>query len=184
MQKTRCAWVTSDPEYIQYHDNEWGHPLLDSLKLFELLNLECMQAGLSWITILKKREAYRRAFANFNPDIIAKYDEAKISELLQNSGIIRNRLKINAIINNAKAYLNLYTKKIDFSEYIWSFVNYEPIINNWPTQTEVPTTTPLSDKLTKSLKKHGFKFVGSTTCYAFMQAAGLVNDHTTDCFCR
>lgn len=182
--KERCLWAESDPLYQKYHDEEWGFPLVDEEKLFELFVLETMQAGLSWITILKKRENYRNAFDQFNPEKIARYTEKRAEKLLQNPGIIRNRLKIKAIIENAKAYLALKKAGINFSDYIWSFVDGKPIQNSWKTHSEIPAKTPISDALAQDLKKRGFKFVGSTTCYAFMQAAGLVNDHLQTCFCK
>ncbi len=179
----RCAWVSEDPIYIAYHDNEWGIPLYDDQKLFELLILEGVQAGLSWITVLKKRENYRIAFEKFNAKKIVRYDEAKIAELLTNPGIIRNRLKINATVKNAHAYLEIKQHYPSFSEYIWQFVG-DPIQNKWKTSKEVPSQTDISDRMSKDLKQRGFTFVGSTICYAFMQASGMVNDHTLDCFCR
>ena len=180
---TRCQWVNDEPIYIDYHDNEWGQPVYDDQRLFEFLILEGMQAGLSWITVLKKRENFRKAFDQFDPKKIAAYDQRKITELLNNAGIIRNRLKIAASIQNAKAYFKLKTEKESFSNYLWSFVEGAPIQNRWQTFSEVPATTTLSDQLSKDLKARGFKFVGSTICYAFMQAVGMVNDHTKDCFC-
>lgn len=182
MTNNRCRWANSDPLYIDYHDNEWGKPLYDDQQLFEFLMLEGMQAGLSWITILKKRPAYREAFDNFNAKKIIDYDADKVASLLQNPGIIRNRLKVNAIINNAKCYLDI-KKSMSFRDYIWQFVDNKPIINQWSNINDIPATTLISDHMAKNLKKKGFKFVGSTICYAFMQAAGLVNDHVTDCFC-
>jgi DNA-3-methyladenine glycosylase I len=182
--KTRCAWVNDDPLYIAYHDHEWGIPLYDDQKLFELLLLEGAQAGLSWITVLKKRENYRKAFDKFNAKKIARYDQDKINELLANAGIIRNKLKINAFIKNAQAYLKIKQEYNSFSDYIWQFVDGKPIKNNWKNFKELPSKTDISDKMAKDLKKQGFTFVGSTICYAFMQASGMVNDHTLDCFCR
>tara|TARA_Y100000588_G_scaffold376580_1_gene454565 strand:- start:5 stop:598 length:594 start_codon:yes stop_codon:yes gene_type:complete len=182
--KKRCAWVTQDEIYINYHDNEWGRPIYDDHKLFEFLILEGMQAGLSWLTILKKRNEFQQAFHQFKPEIIADFKEKDVEKLLQNKGIIRNRLKIQAAINNAQAYLHLKThKKITFSDYLWAFVDNKPIMNNWRQMSEVPTSTDISMDLSKDLKKNGFKFVGHTICYAFMQAVGMVFDHTTDCFC-
>lgn len=178
----RCAWSTDDPLYIDYHDHEWGVPVYDDQKLFEMLILEGAQAGLSWITILKKRENYRQAFDRFDPEIVAQYDETKISELLQNEGIVRNRLKINAAVVNAKAFLQIQKEFGSFHSYIWQFVGGQPIVNHWSSLKEVPASTKESDTMSKDLKKRGFKFVGSTICYAFMQATGMVNDHTTDCF--
>lgn len=180
--KTRCIWVSDDPIYIHYHDNEWGVPLFDDRLLFEFLNLEGAQAGLSWITVLKKRENYRKLFDHFDPVKIAKYNAKKIETLLQNPGIIRNRLKVEATISNAKAYLNLLEEWDSFSEYIWHFVEGKPIQNHWKQGKKIPATTRISDNMSKELKKKGFKFVGSTICYAFMQAVGMVNDHTVDCF--
>lgn len=179
----RCGWVNQDPLYIDYHDHEWGVPVYDDHLLFEYLNLEGAQAGLSWYTILKKRENYRKAFDNFEAKKIIQYDEKKIAELLQNEGIVRNKLKINAVVTNARAYLAVVEEFGSFSSYIWSFVNGEPIQNRFKNLSEVPTTTEISDKLSKDLKKRGFKFVGSTICYAFMQAVGMVNDHIETCFC-
>ncbi|MBM7663069.1 DNA-3-methyladenine glycosylase I [Bacillus mesophilus] len=179
----RCGWVTADPIYIDYHDHEWGVPIYDDRLLFEFLNLEGAQAGLSWITILKKRENYRKAFDGFNPEVIVNYDEQKIEELLQNEGIVRNRLKVNSVISNAKAYLKVVDEFGSFSSYIWSFVGGKPIENHFLSLDEVPATTPISDQFSKDLKKRGFKFVGSTICYAFMQAVGMVNDHIVTCHC-
>ena len=179
---TRCSWSTADPLYIQYHDKEWGTPIYDERSLFEFLMLEGMQAGLSWITILKKRENYRNAFDHFNAELISQYDENKVAALLQNEGIIRNRLKVRAIISNAKAFLEVKKEWGSFSKYLWHFMGEAPLQNHWKNSNEVPATTPISDAMSKDLKKRGFKFVGSTICYAFMQAAGMVNDHTTDCF--
>ena len=184
MELTRCDWVNDDPLYIAYHDEEWGKPLYDDRKLFELLMLEGMQAGLSWYTVLKKRERYREVFAGFDPEIIVHYDEVKINELMNDPGIIRNRLKIDSIIRNAGVYLQICEEHGSFANYLWSFVGGEPIINHWKTRAEVPATTPLSDTMSKALKKKGMKFVGSTICYAFMQASGMVDDHTENCFCR
>ncbi|TCP31739.1 DNA-3-methyladenine glycosylase I [Scopulibacillus darangshiensis] len=179
----RCEWVTDEPIYISYHDKEWGRPLYDSDKLFEMLCLEGMQAGLSWITILKRRENYRQAFDHFQADVIAKYTEEKVNQLLQDKGIIRNRRKIEAIINNAKVYLEVRKEYGNFSDYIWSFVDGKPIINAYEKHEDVPAFTELSKAMSKDLKKRGFKFVGETICYAFMQASGMVNDHLIDCFC-
>jgi DNA-3-methyladenine glycosylase I len=179
----RCTWTADHPLNIEYHDKEWGVPIYDDQKLFEFLILEGAQAGLSWITILKKRENYRQSFDNFNPKKIANYDAKKIEELLKNPGIIRNKLKINATVQNAKIYLQLMKEeKNGFSKFIWSFVDGKPIQNKWKSLKDVPAKTDISDKMSKELKKKGFKFVGSTICYAFMQAVGMVNDHTVDCF--
>lgn len=180
----RCKWASNDPLYQQYHDEEWGVPLYDDRMLFEFLMLEGAQAGLSWITILRKRENYREAFDQFDAEKIARYDEEKRQALLANPGIIRNRLKVGAFIHNASVYLDLVEKHGSFRDYIWQFVDGKPKINHWRTSQEVPATTPTSDLMSKTLKKAGFKFVGSTICYAFMQATGMVNDHTTDCFCH
>lgn len=180
---TRCAWAGNNDElYRRYHDEEWGQPLHDEQKLFEMLVLEGMQAGLSWITILRKRENFRRAFDNFDIDKILQYDEAKIEALLQDSGIIRNRLKIQAVICNARAFRAVQAEFGSFDAYIWGFVDHKPIINRWKTLAEIPAKTELSDKISKDMKKRGFKFVGSTIIYAHMQATGMVNDHTVDCF--
>ncbi len=179
----RCGWVTQDPLYIDYHDHEWGVPVYDDRTLFEFLTLEGAQAGLSWYTILKKRENYRRAFDNFEPEKIVAYDEKKIDELLQDEGIVRNKLKIQAVIANAAAYLQVVEEFGSFREYIWSFVGGKPIQNHFASLNEVPASTEISDKMSKDLKKRGFKFVGSTICYAYMQATGMVNDHITSCDC-
>ncbi|NVK10201.1 MAG: DNA-3-methyladenine glycosylase I [Tenacibaculum sp.] len=180
--KKRCFWVSDDPLYIEYHDNEWGVPVYDDDKLFEFLMLETFQAGLSWITILKKRENFRKAFDNFDYKKIAKYSEDKYEELLQDAGIIRNKLKIKATITNAQLFIKVQEEFGSFSKYIWDFTNGKPIINKFKKREEVPATTELSDAISKDLKKRGFKFVGSTVIYAHMQATGMVNDHTTDCF--
>lgn len=180
--KTRCGWVNSDPIYIDYHDHEWGVPIYDDQLLFEFLILEGAQAGLSWITILKRRDNYRACFDNFDAEKIARYTPKKIEKLLQNPGIIRNRLKVNAVVINAKVYLAIKNEFNSFSDYIWQFVDGKPIQTKRLGLNEVPATTAISDKMSKDLKKRGFKFVGSTICYAFMQAVGMVNDHTQDCF--
>lgn len=180
--KCRCAWPGEIPIYIDYHDNEWGRPVHDDRKLFEMLILEGMQAGLSWITVLKKREAFREAFDNFDPHKVAAYDDAKIEELMNNEKIIRNRLKINAAITNAKLFLETAEKHGSFDKMIWSYVDNKPIIGHLKELEDMPATTPLSDKISKDLKKLGFKFVGSTIMYSFMQAVGMVNDHITKCF--
>lgn len=181
--KKRCSWVNvNEALYCAYHDNEWGVPIYDQRLLFEFINLEGMQAGLSWITILKKRENYRDRFANFDAEKISRFTRQKMESLLKDPGIIRNRLKVEAIINNAKALLNLQQKDINFSDFIWEVVDGEPIINHWKTSKSVPTSTNISDQLAKRLKQVGFKFVGTTICYAFMQAVGLVNDHTINCY--
>jgi DNA-3-methyladenine glycosylase I len=177
----RCPWAKSDL-YIQYHDSEWGVPIHDDRLLFEFLILEGAQAGLSWETILKKRENYRKAFDRFDPAVVAKYEQTKVSGLLADPGIVRNRLKIAAAIQNAKMYLAVQDEFGTFDAYVWRFVNHEPKQNAWKSIKEVPGTTPESDAMTKDLKRRGFKFVGSTICYAFMQAVGMVNDHLVKCF--
>ncbi|MDX1498173.1 MAG: DNA-3-methyladenine glycosylase I [Salinisphaeraceae bacterium] len=182
MTPTRCGWCTSDPEYIHYHDKEWGVPLHDDQQLFELLILEGAQAGLSWLTVLKKRPAYREAFEGFDPATVAKYTDKDVQGLLGNAGIIRNRLKIQSAIRNAKAFLNIQDEFGSFADYWWGFVDGQPIQNHWRSLKEVPAKTELSDQISKDLKKRGFNFVGSTIIYAYMQSSGLVNDHTTDCF--
>jgi DNA-3-methyladenine glycosylase I len=179
---TRCAWSQSDPLYVAYHDNEWGVPLHHDHTLFEFLVLEGMQAGLSWITILRKRENFRKAFDNFDPNRVAGYDESKVAELLSNAGIIRNRLKILAAIQNAKAFQVVQREFGSFDAYVWQFVGGKPKQNTWKTLKEIPPKTLESDAMSKDMSKRGFKFVGSTICYAHMQATGMVNDHTTDCF--
>jgi DNA-3-methyladenine glycosylase I len=178
----RCQWVNTDPLYIAYHDREWGVPEHDDRKLFELLILEGAQAGLSWYTILKKRENYRKAFDKFNAKKIAAYDRKKIKQLLADDGIVRNRLKIAATIQNAKAFLAIQKEFGSFDKYIWQFVGGAPKINAWKSLKDIPPTTPESDAMSKDLQKRGFKFVGSTICYAFMQAVGMVNDHVVGCF--
>lgn len=180
--KTRCAWVSDDPIYIDYHDKEWGKPIYDDRLLFEFLMLEGAQAGLSWLTILKRRENYRFCFDDFKAEKIANYDAHTYKKLLANPGIIRNRLKIQSVMTNAQAYLSIKQEFRNFSDYIWQFVDGKPIQNHWKSHKEVPANTALSDKMSKDLKKRGFKFVGTTICYAFMQAVGMVNDHLTDCF--
>ena len=178
----RCAWAGSDKLYRSYHDLEWGVPVHDDRLLFEFLVLEGAQAGLSWITILRKREAYREAFAGFDPAAVAAFDEHRQAELLMNAGIVRNRLKISSAISNARAFLKIQEEFGSFDSYVWRFVDGRPIGNRWGTLGEVPASTPVSDALSRDLKKRGFRFVGSTICYAFMQAVGMVNDHTTDCY--
>ncbi len=181
--KKRCSWCeNSFDDYIKYHDEEWGIPVHEDKKHFEFLVLESAQAGLSWATILKKREGYRRAFADFDAEKVAKYSSEKVEELIKDPSIIRNRMKIEATINNAQRFLEVQQEFDSFDKYIWQFVNEKPIINQWKTKEEVPVTTKESDAFSKDLKKRGFKFVGSTTMYAHMQAIGLVNDHTIDCF--
>ncbi|WP_370088351.1 DNA-3-methyladenine glycosylase I [Ekhidna sp.] len=181
--QTRCTWCANSFEkYVRYHDEEWGVPVHDDKKHFEFLVLESAQAGLSWATILKKREGYRKAFADFDVKVVAEYGPGMVEDLLQDASIIRNRLKIEATINNAKRFIEVQKEFKTFDNYIWQFVGGKPIINQWKTMKEVPVTTKESDQLSKDLKKRGFKFVGSTTMYAHMQAIGLVNDHTVDCF--
>ncbi|MCL2580338.1 MAG: DNA-3-methyladenine glycosylase I [Oscillospiraceae bacterium] len=182
-EKFRCPWPGDDPLYIAYHDNEWGRPVHDDQKLFEFLFLEGMQAGLSWITVLRKRESYRLAFDGFDPHKIALYDEAKAEELMQNPGIIRNRLKIKSAAVNARLFLETQQKYGSFDKFIWGYLDGgKPIVNRFEHMDEIPATTPLSDKISKDLKKMGFKFVGSTIIYAFMQATGMENDHLVGCF--
>ena len=179
----RCGWVPEDKEiYVKYHDEEWGVPLHDDQKLFEFLILEGFQAGLSWLTILNKRENFRKAFDNFDAQKIARYNQDKISELMNNAGIIRNKLKINAAVTNAKAYLDIVEKHGSFDSYIWQFTDGKPIINKFKSWKDIPASTELSDNMSKELNKWGFKFRGTTICYAFMQAVGMVNDHEVDCF--
>ncbi|EDM43647.1 DNA-3-methyladenine glycosylase [unidentified eubacterium SCB49] len=182
MTKTRCGWCGTDPLYVAYHDTEWGVPVKDDELLFEFLMLETFQAGLSWITVLKKRENFRKAFDNFDYKKIAKYSEEKQQELLQDPGIIRNKLKVKATITNAQAYIKIQEEFGSFSKYIWGFVDQKPIQNHCKTSNDVPANTALSDTLSKDLKKRGFKFVGSTVVYAHMQATGMVNDHLESCF--
>ena len=178
---TRCSWATN-PLLTQYHDQEWGVPVHDDRRLYEFLILEGAQAGLSWNTILQKRDAFRPAFDHFDPVAIARYDARKIRRLLSNPGIIRNRLKIQAAISNAQAFLLVQKEVGSFDQYIWAFVDGRPISNRWKSPRDVPCNTPVSDTISRELKRRGFMFFGSTICYAFMQAIGMVNDHTTDCF--
>jgi DNA-3-methyladenine glycosylase I len=180
--RTRCAWAGSDPLYQAYHDQEWGVPVHDDRLLFEFLTLEGAQAGLSWITILRKRAAYRTAFAGFDPEAVARFDEVKTAELLTNPGIVRNRLKVASAVTNARAFLKVQEEFGSFTAYQWRFVDGQPIRNTWKSIREVPASTPVSDALSKDLKRRGFRFVGTTICYAHMQAIGMVNDHTVDCF--
>lgn len=182
MQKERCGWVNSDPLYIDYHDKEWGVPVHDDRKLFEMLVLEGAQAGLSWYTVLKKRARYQEVFDGFDPERVALYDETKIAELLQDEGIIRNKLKVQAAVTNAKAFLRVKEEFGSFDRYIWQFVGGSPMHNHRQTLSEVPARTAESDAMSKDLKKRGFKFIGTTICYAYMQATGMVNDHTIRCF--
>lgn len=178
----RCAWALQSEAEKRYHDTEWGVPLHDERGLFEFLLLEGAQAGLSWSTILNKREGYRKAFDNFNAGKIARYSDRRIEKLLANPGIVRNRLKVNAAVTNARAWLDLKERHGDMDAWLWQFVDGEPIQNSWKEQAGVPANTPRSDAMSKALGNAGFKFVGTTICYAFMQATGMVNDHTTDCF--
>jgi len=181
----RCPWVDLDkPEMVAYHDREWGVPVHDDRLIFEFLSLEAAQAGLSWYTVLRKRENYRSAFANFDPRKVAKFDQAKIEKLLQNPGIIRNRLKIESTVHNARLFLDLQREFGSFDHYIWDFVGGSPQVHTIRSVTDYPATSPESDALSLDLKKRGFKFLGSTICYAHMQATGLVNDHSLDCFRR
>jgi len=178
----RCAWSLHSDIYVAYHDEEWGVPLHDDRLLFEFLVLEGAQAGLAWITILRKRENYRRAFDQFDPEKIARYDDAKVEVLLQDPGIVRNRLKVQAAIGNARACLAVAEEFGSFDRYIWQFVEGRPLVNRWQSMSELPARTPISDAMSKDLLKRGFKFVGSTICYAYMQATGMVNDHVHACF--
>jgi DNA-3-methyladenine glycosylase I len=181
--KTRCQWAPLDkPLYVSYHDEEWGVPVHDERMLFEFLALEGAQAGLSWYTILNKRENYRAAFDDFHPEKVARYDQKKIESLLQNPGIVRNRRKVEATVTNAQAFLKVQEEFGSFDKYIWDFTDGKPIINTFKSLKEIPPFTPLSEVISKDLKKRGFKFVGSTIVYAHMQATGMVNDHTVDCF--
>ncbi len=184
MTKVRCAWVGDKKIYQDYHDHEWGIPVFDDDRyLFEMLCLEGAQAGLSWITVLQKRAAYKMLFDNFNPQKIATYSDTKLEKILENPGIIRNRLKVFSVRTNAQAFLKIQKEFGSFSNYFWGFVDHKPIKNKWEKISEVPTSTDLSDTLSKDFKKRGLKFVGTTIVYAYMQAVGMVNDHTTDCFC-
>lgn len=178
----RCPWPGNDPLYQKYHDEEWGVPVHDDRKLFEFLVLEGAQAGLSWITILRKRDAYRKAFDNFDVKKVAKYDKAKIAKLLQNAGIVRNRLKIESAVHNAQRFIEVQKEFGSFDRYMWQFVGGKPIVNHWRTIKEIPCKSPESDAMSKDLKARGFKFVGTLICYAHMQAVGMVNDHLVDCF--
>jgi DNA-3-methyladenine glycosylase I len=181
-QKIRCGWAGSDPTYVGYHDREWGVPVRDDRRLFEFLVLEGAQAGLSWITILRKRDAYREAFDDFDAAKVARYDARRVAKLLKNEGIVRNRAKIESAVKNARAFLAVQEELGSFSKYQWAFVNGEPIVNRWPSLKQIPPRTPLSDAISKDLKQRGFSFVGSTIVYAHMQAVGMVNDHLIDCF--
>jgi DNA-3-methyladenine glycosylase I len=181
-EKCRCGWCGTDPFYIKYHDEEWGKPVHDDKVLFEFLVLESFQAGLSWLTILRKRENFRKAFANFDVKKVAKFDEQKYEALMQDTGIVRNQLKIRAAINNAKCFMEIQKEFGSYDNYIWSFVDHKPIVNKPKTLKDLPAKTPLSDAMSKDMGKRGFKFRGSTICYAFMQAVGMVDDHLVDCW--
>jgi len=181
-EKKRCAWVTDDPVYLAYHDEEWGVPVRDDRHLFEMLVLEGTQAGLSWLTVLKKRESYRRAFDGFDARKMARYGARERAKLMKDPGIIRNRLKIDAAIGNAQAYLEVLDERGSFADFLWDFVDGRVVTNRYRGQSDIPTTSPQSDAMSKALKRRGFKFVGSTICYAFMEAVGMVNDHVTGCF--
>ena len=180
--KTRCPWAGDTPIYVDYHDNEWGRPVHDDRRLFEMLILEGMQAGLTWLTVLKKRESFRKAFDGFDPKKVARYGDAKIQKLLADEGIIRNRLKVNGAVINAKLFLEIVKTHGSFDKFIWAYVDHKPVVNRPKKIEDIPATTPVSDMISRDLKKMGFKFVGSTIIYAFMQATGMVNDHITDCF--
>ena len=181
----RCGWCGTDPLYVKYHDEEWGKPVYDDRTLFEFLVLEGAQAGLSWITILRRREGYRKAFANFDPEKVAQFTPADAERLMQDTGIIRNRLKIQSTIRNAQIFLDIQKEFGSFSEFIWGYLpEKKPIVNQWKSLKEIPARTELSDKIAKDLKKRGIKFFGTTICYAHMQATGMVNDHLVDCICR
>jgi DNA-3-methyladenine glycosylase I len=182
--KKRCGWCTGSELYEKYHDEEWGRPVYDDDTLFEFLLLETFQAGLSWITILKKRENFRKAFDDFDYKKVAAYDDDKIAELLNDAGIIRNKLKVYGAVTNAQAFIKVQEEFGSFSKYFWGFTNGKPVVNNFTSLKEVPATTPLSDTISKDMKKRGFKFVGSTVIYAHMQATGMVNDHVMDCWIR
>ncbi|QCR31266.1 DNA-3-methyladenine glycosylase I [Lysinibacillus sp. SGAir0095] len=180
----RCDWVSKEPLYMEYHDKEWGVPVYDDRKLFEMLCLEGAQAGLSWWTILQKRENYRVAFDQFDAEKIVQYSEEKLQTLKENPGIVRNKLKIQSVVTNAQSFLRIQKEYGSFANYIWGFVDHQPIINEWRSIKEVPVTTEISDAMSKKLKKDGFKFVGSTILYSYMQAVGMVNDHILECFCH
>lgn len=183
MERVRCGWVPAgDEQYTRYHDEEWGRPVRDDRHLFEMLILEGAQAGLSWSTILRKRTAYRKAFAGFDPVKVARFDARRRAVLLQDPGIVRNRLKIDSTVSNARAFLALQKEFGSFSRYLWDWVGDEPILNAWPTRGQVPASSELSDRISRDLKKRGFRFVGSTIIYAYLQAVGVVNDHTAGCY--
>jgi DNA-3-methyladenine glycosylase I len=181
-EKVRCAWAGNDPTYVSYHDREWGVPVYDDRRLFEFLVLEGAQAGLSWITILRKRDAYRKAFADFDPEKVARFNEKKVEALMHDAGIVRNRLKIESAVKNAKAFLKVQEEHGSFSDYQWAFVDGKPLQNRYAATNQIPARTPISDAFSKDLKKRGFNFVGSTIIYAHMQAVGMVNDHIDACF--
>ncbi|WP_442604460.1 DNA-3-methyladenine glycosylase I [Paenibacillus sp. KN14-4R] len=181
---SRCSWVNDDPLYVDYHDQEWGVPVHDDRHLFEMITLEGAQAGLSWYTILKKRESYRMAFDHFDVNLVAQYDEERISKLLLDPGIVRNRLKVRSTVTNARAFIQIQEEFGSFANYIWGFINGVPIDNQPEKITDVPVSTSLSDKISKDLKRRGFSFVGTTIIYSFMQAIGMINDHVTSCCCR
>lgn len=178
----RCSWCGEDEGYQSYHDHEWGIPCRDDKKLFEFLLLESAQAGLSWLTILRKRDNYRRAFANFDVEAVAAFGEAEIECLMNNRGIVRNQLKVKSAITNARCYLDIQAEMGSFSDYLWGFVNGKPIVNRWASEDQIPISTELSDRICKDMKVRGFKFFGTTICYAYLQAMGVVNDHIVDCF--
>jgi DNA-3-methyladenine glycosylase I len=182
MEITRCPWCGIDPLYVKYHDEEWGVPVHNERQHFEFLVLESMQAGLSWLTVLRKRENFRKAFDGFDPHKVSRYNQEKVNDLLQDTGIIRNKLKVNACINNAARFLEVQEEFGTFDKYIWSFVDGKPVINQWTELSQIPARTSLSDKISKDLVKRGFKFVGSTIIYAHMQAIGMINDHLVSCF--
>lgn len=181
-EKNRCSWSLSDPVYVDYHDLEWGVPVREDQKQFEFLVLESAQAGLSWLTILKRREGYRRLYSGFDVEKVASFDEAQIADMLQDTGIIRNRLKIESSINNAQRFLEIQDQYGSFCTYLWDKVDGSPVVNHYRKMSEIPATTPLSDALSKDMKQRGFRFLGSTILYAHLQATGLVNDHVVDCF--
>ena len=180
--RVRCSWCGEDKAYQNYHDFEWGVPCRDDKKLFEFLILESAQAGLSWLTILRKRDNYRLAFADFDVELVSKFSDQDKQRLMQDSGIVRNRLKIESAITNAQCFLDVQNETGSFSNYLWSFVDGKPMVNGWQEESQIPAVTPLSEKISKDMKRRGFKFFGATTCYAYLQATGLVNDHIVDCF--
>lgn len=181
--KTRCDWCTDDPLYIAYHDQEWGRPVHDDPRLFEMLVLEGAQAGLSWITILKKRDAYRRAFHGFDPARVAAMGDADVERLMQDAGIVRNRLKLQSAIRNARAFLDMQQRYGSFAGWLWAHVDGQPVVGRWQRQGDCPASTPLSERISQELKRHGMNFVGPTVIYAYLQATGVVNDHLQDCHC-